>query len=155
MRIAPLWNASRSIGIAVGLGLGCTAAPAQSLNTAELYARLQASVWVVRTFDKDELPLSQGSAVVIGAQTLVTNCHVLRKAKRVEVTHDKAAWPASLELWDTARDLCQLKAIGVKAPPVPLAEDGAVVVRQPVVALRTPAGPGLTFSDGLEAGLPP
>jgi len=155
MRIAPFWNASRSIGIAVGLGLGCACAavPAQSLNTAELYARLQASVWVVRTFDKDDLPLSQGSAVVIGAQTLVTNCHVLRKAKRVEVTHDKAAWPASLELWDTARDLCQLKANGVKAPPVPLAEDGAVVVGQPVVALGTPAGLELTLSTGIVSGL--
>src|SRR3954466_7546020 len=155
MRIAPFWSASRSIGIAVGLGLGCacTTVPAQSLNTAELYARLQASVWVVRTFDKDDLPLSQGSAVVIGAQTLVTNCHVLRKAKRVEVTHDKAAWPASLELWDTARDLCQLKAIGVKAPPVLLAEDGAVVVGQPVVALGTPAGLELTLSTGIVSGL--
>ena len=74
-------------------------------------------MWVVRTFDKDDLPLSQGSAVVIGAETLVTNCHVLRKGKRVEVTHAKASWPATLELWDTARDLCQLRRPACRPRP--------------------------------------
>jgi len=133
--------------------LGVTAAFGQSLSAAQLYERLEASVWVVRTFDKDELPLSQGSAVVIGLQSLVTNCHVLRKAKRVEVTHGKARSPATLELWDTARDLCQLKAAGVDAPSVALGDAAVVVVGQPVYALGTPAGMELTLSAGLVSAL--
>ena len=138
---------------AIALALGGTAVSAQSVDTAALYARLEPSVWVVRTFDKDDLPLSQGSAVVIGAQSLITNCHVLRKAKRVEVTHAKSVSPATLELWDTARDLCQLKATGVQAAAVTLADDGAVVVGQPVVALGTPAGMELTLSAGIVSAL--
>jgi hypothetical protein len=129
------------------------AAPAHALSASELYSRLAPSVWVVRTFDRDDLPLSQGSAVVIGAQSLVTNCHVLVKAKRVEVTHEKTTWPATLELWDTARDLCQLKAAGLNAPVVALAEDASLVVGQTVYALGAPEGLELTLSVGIISAL--
>jgi hypothetical protein len=126
---------------------------AQVGTAAELYARLQPSVWVVRTYDKDDLPLSQGSAVVIASESLVTNCHVLRKAKRVEVTHVRTVWPAILEQWDTARDLCRLKASGMMAAAVPLADNSKVVVGQPVYALGTPAGMELTMSTGIVSAL--
>jgi len=130
------------------------AASSQSvMNTTQLYATLEPSVWVVRTFDKDNLPLGQGSAVVIATDTLATNCHVLRKAKRVEVTHLKVVLPATLELWDTARDLCQLRAPGTQAPAVALADDGAVAVGQSVVALGAPAGLELTLSTGIVSAL--
>jgi len=137
---------------AVVLTFGAWPASAESLSAAQIYARLEPSIWVVRTFDKDQLPLGQGSAVVIGPETLITNCHVLRKGKRVEVTHAKALSVATLELWDTARDLCQLRAPGVSAPAVPLASD-AVVVGQTVYALGAPAGLELTLSAGLVSGL--
>ena len=141
----------RSIAV-TAFALGASAASAQTLNAAQLYARLEPSVWVVRTFDKDQLPLGQGSAVVIGPETLVTNCHVLRKGKRVEVTHAKVVSTATLELWDTARDLCQLRAPGLNAPAVTLAAD-PVVVGQNVYALGAPAGLELTLSAGLISAL--
>ena len=138
---------------AIAFAVASIPVAAQSVDTAGLYARLEPSIWVVRTFDKDDLPLSQGSAVVVGAQSLITNCHVLRKAKRVEVTHAKSTSAATLELWDTARDLCQLKAAGVQAPAVALADDAAVVVGQPVIALGAPAGMELTLSAGIVSAL--
>ena len=141
----------RSIAVAA-FALGASAASAQTLSAAQLYARLEPSVWVVRTFDKDGLPLGQGSAVVIGPETLVTNCHVLRKGKRVEVTHAKVVTTATLELWDTARDLCQLRAPGLNAPAVTLASE-RVVVGQTVYTLGAPAGLELTLSAGLISAL--
>jgi len=135
------------------LALGTAAPCAVALSAAELYARLAPSVWVVRTFDKDGLPLSQGSAVVVGAQSLVTNCHVLRKARRVEVTHEKTTSPATLELWDTAHDICQVNAPGVSAPAVPLGDAKTLVVGQPVYALGSPAGMELTLSAGIVSAL--
>jgi hypothetical protein len=125
-----------------------TGASAQNLSTTQLYAALEPSVWVVRTFDKDDLPLGQGSAVVIAADTLATNCHVLRKARRVEATHHGVARAATLELWDTARDLCQLRVPGLQAPAVALAADDPLV-GQAVVALGAPAGLELTLSTGI------
>ena len=144
----------RACGAAALVVAMAVAAPgAHALSAAEVYARLAPSVWVVRTFDKDGLPLSQGSAVVIGPQALVTNCHVLRKAKRVEVTHEASTQPTSLELWDTAKDLCQLRAPGVAAPAVPLGDARTLVVGQPVYALGSPAGLELTLSAGIVSAL--
>src|SRR5213075_1929609 len=119
-------EASRAVARAAAACAAMTMAAAawsQTPSTTQVYATLEPSVWVVRTFDKDNLPLGQGSAVVIATDTLATNCHVLRKAKRVEVTHLKVVLPATLELWDTARDLCQLRAAGTQAPAVALGED--------------------------------
>lgn len=143
----------RRCGAALLLALSGAAFPVHSYSAAELYARLAPSVWVVHTYDKDGLPLSLGSAVVVGAQSLVTNCHVLRKAKRVEVTHETTTWLATLELWDTARDLCQIKAAGVTVPAVPMGEAGTLVVGQPVYALGSPAGLELTLSAGIVSAL--
>jgi len=154
-RIAPSRAAARSIAACAATIAAASAAGAgaQTLSTTQLYAMLEPSVWVVRTFDKDNLPLGLGSAVVIATDTLATNCHVLRKAKRVEVTHRKVVLPATLELWDTARDLCQLRAAGTQAPAVALGEDGAIAVGQSVIALGAPAGLELTLSTGIVSAL--
>ena len=151
-RIAASRTAARAVA-ACAATIAAAASSQSAMNTTQLYATLEPSVWVVRTFDKDNLPLGQGSAVVIATDTLATNCHVLRKAKRVEVTHLKVVLPATLELWDTARDLCQLRAPGTQAPAVALADDGAVAVGQSVIALGAPAGLELTLSSGIVSAL--
>jgi len=131
------------------------AAPAapRSLSASDLYARLAPSVWVVRTYDQDNLRLGQGSAVAIGPQSLVTNCHVLKKAKRVEVSHESTALAATLELWDVSVDLCQLKVPGLTASAVELADEASLQVGQPVYALGAPQGLELTLSSGLISSL--
>jgi len=57
---------------------------------------------------------------------------VLAKAKRVVVRHEKASFEARLDLWDTARDLCQLRAAGLPAALVRIAPTASVVVGQNV-----------------------
>ena len=58
------------------------AAPAWALSPAELFAQVAPSVWRVQTLDADGLLLGQGSAVVVAPGLLVTNCHVLARARR-------------------------------------------------------------------------
>jgi len=128
-------------------------APAQALTPAELFAKISPSVWRVRTYDKEGLPLGQGSAVVIAPETMVTNCHVLRKAGRFSVAQDNTAMGAVLELWDPERDVCQFKVRGLNAPAVALGDAAALVVGQPVYALGSPAGLELTLSSGLISSL--
>jgi len=89
----------------------------------------------------------------IFAEMLATNCHVLAKAKRVVVRHEKASFEARLDLWDTARDLCQLRAAGLPAAPVRIAPTASVVVGQNVYAIGTPRGLELTMSAGLVSSL--
>jgi len=132
-------------------GLACLAAPAHALSPAEVFAQVSPSVWRVQTLDAYGLMMSQGSAVVIAPGQLVTNCHVLAKARRVQVRRDDQAkaLPAKLVKWDPQRDLCQLDAPGLEAPAVTLEPTAQVAVGQPAYAIGHPRGLDLTMSAGL------
>ena len=101
---------------------------AHALTAEQVYAKVSPSVWRVVTYDADNLPLGQGSAVVVGSEAVVTNCHVLAKAKRVAVKREKVSLEAKLAMWDVKRDLCQLRVAGLKAPAVWIANAGNVTV---------------------------
>ncbi len=139
--------------VAAALCLAGSAGVAAAMTPAEVYALVSPSVWRVVTYDVDGLPLAQGSAVVIGAETLATNCHVLSKAKRVVVRHEETSHDAKLELWDTQRDVCQLRAAGLSAAPVRIAPTASVVVGENVYAIGTPRGLELTMSAGLVSSI--
>lgn len=129
--------------------------PARALGPAEVFAQVSPSVWRVQTLDRDGLLLGQGSGVVIAPQQLVTNCHVLAKARRVQVRHEgqAQALPARLVLWDPPRDLCQLSVDGLTAPAVQLQPTPQVAVGQPAYAIGHPKGLDLTMSAGLVSSL--
>lgn len=128
---------------------------AAALTPAELFARVSPSVWRVQTLDGDGLPLVQGSAVVVAPSQLVTNCHVLARARRVQVRRDGQAkvMAAKLVLWDVQRDLCQLEVQGAVAPSVRLGSSAAAAVGQPAYAIGHPKGLDLTLSAGLVSSL--
>jgi len=138
------------------LALVCLAASAGrclALAPQDVYARASPSVWKVLTYDVDGLPLGQGSAVVVGSEALVTNCHVLKRAKRVVVRRETVSIDARLELWDPQRDVCQLRAPSLTAPAVGLAPSARIAVGQAVYAIGNPKGLDLTMSAGLVSSL--
>lgn len=135
------------------LGAALLVPSAFALSPSDLYAQLSPSVWRVVTYDADGLPLGQGSGVVIGTETLVTNCHVLAKSKRVSVQREKLKFDARLELWDTERDLCQLKVAGLQAPAVKTGAAADLKVGQNVYAIGNPKGLESTLSAGLLSSL--
>jgi S1-C subfamily serine protease len=132
------------IGLAAGQG-------AAALTPAEVFALVSPSVWRVQTLDADGLLLGQGSAVVVAPGLLVTNCHVLARARKVQLRRDgqSSAQPARLKLWDVQRDLCQLEVPGLAAPAVVLGATAAAAVGQPAYAIGHPRGLDLTMSAGL------
>ena len=117
------------------------------------YSKTARSVWLVKTFDADGLLLGTGSAVVTAPDTLLTNCHVLAKAKRFLVRQDNASVDAKLQYVDVGRDLCQITAASLGAPAVPVANSDKLGVGQHVFALGNPKGLELTLSDGLISAL--
>jgi S1-C subfamily serine protease len=137
----------------LALALLMASEQASALTAEQVYAKVSPSVWRIGTYDADNLPLGQGSGVVVGPEDVVTNCHVLAKAKRVAVRQDKTTHDAKLVLWDVKRDLCQLKVAGLKAPAVGIAESAKVAVGQSVFAVGNPKGLDLTLSAGLVSSL--
>lgn len=136
------------------LACASLAPAARALTPAEFFAKVSPSVWLVQTFDGSGHEVAQGSAVVIAPDTLVTNCHVLSKSRSFDIIHDNLAYVGRLEMWDPARDVCQIRsATPLHAPVVPLADTSKLVVGQPVYALGNPKGLELTLSDGLLSAL--
>lgn len=128
-------------------GALCSARAA--LPSDKLYSMLAPSVWRVVTFDADGKTLGQGSAVVIGPEALVTNCHVLAKAKSFVVRQDNVAIGATLQYIDVERDMCQIAARNLKAPAVRIGDSDSLAVGQHIYALGNPLGLEMTLSDGL------
>jgi serine protease Do len=144
-------RSARSRQVLAAAALLLAATPAAALTPAEVFAQVSPSVWRVQTLDADGLLLGQASAVVVAPEQLVTNCHVLLRARKVQVRRDgpSPAIPARLVMWDVQRDLCQLQAPGLRAPAVVLGPAAQAAVGQPAYAIGHPRGLDLTMSAGL------
>jgi serine protease Do len=133
--------------------LACSMGAAHALEADQIFEKLEPSIWVVTTYNAQDQRLAQGSAVVVTKERLVTNCHVLAKAKSVVVKRGNIAHGAKLEHADVERDLCQLKAAELNAPAVEVAPMDSLRVGQKVYALGNPRGLELSLSDGLISSL--
>ena len=111
------------------------------------------SVWrsVVYIADDD----GQGSGVIVGRDTVATNCHVVT-AKKIgvfppatrEATADEAI-RASVLHRDKKRDFCLLRVAGVGGRIAKIRKFNTLKIGEAVYAIGAPEGQELTLSDGL------
>lgn len=148
MRIAP-----RTLIRAAGLCASLAGTAALALTPSEVFDKVSGSVWAVRGLDAQERPFRYGSAVVIGPGRLVTNCHVLAKAKAIQLRRENVLYEARLEHADLERDLCIVSAKNFSAPAVAVGKLDDVKVGQRVYAIGNPERLALTLSEGLVSGL--
>jgi serine protease Do len=140
---------TRLLGIAIVLCIK----PALALEADQIFERVSPSIWRVSTLDANGKQIGQGSGVVIAPQTMVTNCHVLAKALKVNVTKESRTFPATLDMYDPERDLCQLKIEKLEAPAVARATEAQLRIGAKTFAIGNPRGLDLTLSDGLISAL--
>lgn len=93
-----------------------------------------------------------GSAVPLAGERLVTNCHVLRDAARIEVRLEGEVRQARADLRDAYRDLCFLTVPGYQAEATPMIDIGQTHVGLNVVAVGYPGGE-FAVSPGKIVGL--
>ena len=105
-------------------------------------------VVVTRTDGRREF----GSAVSIAGDRLVTNCHVVSGASRIEIELAQGAHLATVDQRDSYRDLCFLNLPGYQAEPVPMIALGETRVGLDVVAAGHTNGT-YTVSSGRIIGL--
>jgi serine protease Do len=137
-----------------GKGAGCLAlcagllapAPVLSLDRASMIG-LGGSVLkieVVRVTGGYAL----GSGVVVARDHVVTNCHVTRDAREVNVLRGGLRWRAQAQASDIAHDLCVLQVPGLDADAVRLGRAGDLKLGQPVTAIGYTGGMALQNSAG-------
>ncbi|GGH65538.1 hypothetical protein GCM10010975_33450 [Comamonas phosphati] len=147
---------SRAILKASAIAIACGGlynASAYALDAEEIFRRVSPAVVMVKTYDEKNTQLGTGSAVTVAPESLLTNCHVLARSRRIEIKHEDARYDAELVHIDVERDLCQIRARGFKAKPVEIGNSDAVPVGKKVYALGNPRALELTLSDGLVAAL--
>ncbi|ANJ73989.1 S1C family serine protease [Ralstonia insidiosa] len=130
-----------------------SALPATALEPADVFAKVAPSIWEVLVADATGRPTALGSAVVIGDGLAITNCHVLRGGKQVNVKRGNATFGARLLYPDVERDLCQLRIADFHYPAVTIAPSSMLVTGQKVYAIGNPLGFDLTISEGLISSL--
>lgn len=93
-----------------------------------------------------------GSAVSIAGDRLVTNCHVINNASRIEIDLAGETRQAVADLRDSYRDLCFLELPGYQADAIPMVELGQTRVGLNVVAAGYSGGT-YAISEGRIIGL--
>ncbi len=122
-------------------------------NPQSVYAAVAPSVTLILSLDASGQVFGSGSGVVIGAQRVITNCHVLQGAATVKVRHGGTEFLASSGTSDTRYDLCELQVPNLTAPEVPRGRVQDLRVGQTVYAIGAPQGLDRTLSQGLISAL--
>lgn len=125
------------------------ALPCQADDAARVFDSVRASVVTIATRDEHRQIDSEGSGVVIGPATVITNCHVIQLATEIEVTVAGKPMAAEPALQDGERDLCQLRVAGLAAPAAVLRGYQALKPGEPVFAVGNPLGLGVSVSAGI------
>lgn len=140
--------------IRVAATLLCAAwvASASAKTPEQIFQQASRSVVTIQAYDEQDSPVNQGGGVVVGRESVVTNCHVLEGGTRLVVGYDKEQLEAKLAHADHERDLCQLSVPRLNAPRAVL-WSGRLRVGQRVYAIGAPEGLELTFTEGLVSSL--
>ncbi len=137
-----------------GLTLGY-APPQLQRDARALFADLGRSVFVVIAAEHEQSEqVSQGSAVAIAPNLLLTNCHVVKGSRLILVANEAVRAPAWIAARDDATDRCVLATNGLDATPVTeLRSIGTLEVGEAVVAIGSPSGLTNTISEGIVSGI--
>lgn len=132
----------RFLAIVLGLAL---ASAACAKGPGDLLKAASSAVLKVRAHDSDG-SIAKGSAVLIGPEELVTNCHVVRGAERIEVIRGEHSYAATLRAQYPSRDLCFVHAPAVTGPSPEHCLQ--VVTGQPIFSACFPSGGALAIAEG-------
>lgn len=134
--------------------LALTASLAASAKSPELiFEDVSASIVVVDILSATGEKKGHGSGVVIGAGTVVTNCHVTDEATFLMIRWNDKVYSASVEYRHANQDMCLLSATGLRAPKAEIGSVQNIKIGSRVFAIGAPRGFELTMSDGIVSGL--
>ncbi len=138
--------------------------PAKSmsrLSPIAVYEAVKDNVWVIvagrgTTDFKMLRELSQGSAIAVSADYLLTNCHVVKERPLIAIAQGKEVKEASLVSADPSSDRCILKVAEASLSPVQgIRQFSNLKVGERVYSVGTPSGLERTLGEGIISGLRP
>ena len=128
---------------------------AASKTASNIFETVSRSIVTVKTYSAEGKETGFGSGVVLMAGVIVTNCHVIEDATKIQVVHQKQVFQATSRHTDWDRDVCTLTVEGLNAPGVEQGNTVSLKVGAKVYAIGAPQGMELTFSEGIVSSLRP
>ncbi len=129
----------------------------EPLSAQELYRLAAPSVFLVWVDRGTHFPVrlfAMGSAVAISRDTLVTNCHVVRGAHRVELRKGRTIHEATILNGDPRSDRCLLRVQDAELRPVRgVRRAASLTVGERAFTIGNPSGLESTLGEGLVSGL--
>jgi S1-C subfamily serine protease len=132
--------------------LASIALPAAALDGFAVYQQARPSMLQIVGVSA-EGRFHMGSGVALPNGTVVTNCHVTLRAKRVQLFWGGGAPSATLEAATVGHDLCALYFPELKREGAALGASRELQVGDPVFAIGYNAGNGLSYQSGEVAEL--
>jgi hypothetical protein len=132
----------------VALAAAMTSIACGAKTPERIFEDASKSVVVIHSYGEDEKPINQGSGIVVGKESVITNCHVVEKSVRIKIPYQARLHTATVRNSDIDRDLCELHVPQLPAPRA-IVWTSALKVGQRVYAIGAPEGLELTISEGL------
>lgn len=126
---------------------------ATAKSAVEVFEGVSDSVVIVYGKNREGRVTSMGSGVVMAADEVVTNCHVIEEASDLWVKHKDSERSATRKQSDFDRDVCSLTVRDLKATVARLGSTQDLKVGQRVYAIGAPRGLELTLSEGIISSL--
>ena len=123
---------------------------------AELDRALYQKIWpsIVRVYALlDQGKTATGSGIVVAADKVVSNCHVTRDARAIDVIAWNSRWKVKEQVKDVDHDLCLLLLTREIGKPIEFGDSANIAVGKEVVAAGYPGGGRLEVTDGQIRGL--
>lgn len=129
---------------------------AAAIEPSVLFERTTAQVVIVTTYDADQKQTAQANGISVGPLDVVTHCHIVKSARRIDVRHGENKRAVRLRFQDLERNLCQLTLEQPLPGVQPIQEmipSSQVKAGQTVFAISAPQGQDYTIVRGMLAGL--
>jgi len=129
------------------------AGAAEELSAEQLYSAVSPSVVRINAFKRDGSSAVLGSGIILGPDSVITNCHVALAGDQIEVRERDVVLSAVVSVADEVFDLCRLRVSGLRARAATPSAAPPLKVGQRVYAIGSPQGLDLTLSEGLVSAL--
>ena len=97
--------------------------------------------------------IGMGTGVVVARGKVITNCHVIKEAERIQLVQDGIQWNVSATSNDMHHDLCLLTVTGLNLPAIKLGSTEQLNVGDEVAAAGFAFGSRAHYAQGSVNGL--
>jgi tetratricopeptide (TPR) repeat protein len=151
-RIKPRSGAPLPHALFVFAALIAVISDAHALSPQEIYRQAEHQVFVLEALNAQGEVVSFHSAVLVGVDTVATQCSALEGAAGLRLRRGSSSYVAQSSQKDSARNLCLLKAPGAGDAPVKLIDDLPRTGAQ-AYAVSNPLGLGIGIAEGIVSGV--